>query len=444
MNSIQWLRDRFNLDDEKSEAAEVISSIERGIYFRGTNLWVLIFAILIASIGLNVNSTAVIIGAMLISPLMGPIMGVGLGLGINDLTMIRKAGYNLLIAVIIGLGVSFLYFSVSPLNTAHSELLARTTPTTWDVFIALIGGLAGIIGATSKNKGNVIPGVAIATALMPPLCTAGYGIAVGNWYYFLGAIYLFLINSVFICLATYLIVRFLKFPAFVYPNPDTSRKVKRWIILATSITFIPSIYLAWLIVFNSSFAEKAEKFIEQEIRREGGFVVQKKIDPSAHLIELNLIGKEYEAQAIEKLKGRLQDYGLRNVQLRINAEPVKSPDFDPGEIKNQIINDFYKNTLTIVSEKDKQIIALENQLKNSNQPIDSLILNEFRVLFPSLEDLSVSVGYFTARASNPAEKYLLVYARQTRLLSVDDTKRMEKWLKTRLKNNRIKLILYHS
>lgn len=172
---IKFLRYRFNLDDDKAQETDIIRAIEKGVEFKGTNLWTLIFAIFIASIGLNVNSTAVIIGAMLISPLMDPIMGIGLGVGIFDFILVRKAAKNLLIAVVISLAASSLYFLITPLGEARSELLARTTPTIWDVLIAIFGGLTGIIASTRKNISNAIPGVAIATALMPPLCTAGYG-----------------------------------------------------------------------------------------------------------------------------------------------------------------------------------------------------------------------------------------------------------------------------
>ncbi|MCB0614144.1 MAG: DUF389 domain-containing protein, partial [Phaeodactylibacter sp.] len=193
-----FLKDRFNLDDDKASEQETIEDIKKGVVFRGANLWILMFAIMVASVGLNVNSPAVIIGAMLISPLMGPIMGIGLGVGINDLELIVKAMRNLAIAVVISVLTSAAYFWISPLNDAQSELLARTSPTLWDVLIALFGGLAGIVAGSRKEKSNAIPGVAIATALMPPLCTAGFGLATAQWSYFFGAFYLFFINSVFI------------------------------------------------------------------------------------------------------------------------------------------------------------------------------------------------------------------------------------------------------
>ncbi len=240
----QMIRERFSLEEDKADEAGIIQSISRGIDFRGINLWTLIFAIFIASIGLNVNSTAVIIGAMLISPLMGPIMGIGLGIGINDLTMIQRALKNLSIAVFISLLTSTVYFFMSPLHLAQSELLARTSPTVWDAFIAFFGGLAGIVAGSRRDKvTNVVPGVAIATALMPPLCTAGYGLSTGNLYYFAGAFYLFLINSVCISLATVLIVRFLNFHQKEYPSLEVERRVRNTIWLAVLIVVVPSSYL---------------------------------------------------------------------------------------------------------------------------------------------------------------------------------------------------------
>ena len=206
-----FFKERFNLEEDKADEKIIVETIRRDVQFKGPNLWALIFAIFIASIGLNVNSTAVIIGAMLISPLMGPIMGIGLGVAVNDFDLLKKGIKNLLIASVVSILTSALYFSLTPLHDTNSELLARTNPSLWDVFIALFGGLAGIVALTRKERSNVIPGVAIATALMPPLCTAGFGLAMAKWYFLLGAIYLFFINSLMICFATILIVKQLKF-----------------------------------------------------------------------------------------------------------------------------------------------------------------------------------------------------------------------------------------
>src|SRR5574344_98110 len=220
----------INIHDD-SDAQATINNIEKSTEFRGDNVWILFCAIIIASVGLNVNSTAVIIGAMLISPVMGPIMGVGLSIGIRDNDLLFKSLKNLLIATIFSVLTSTLYFYLTPIDEAQSELLARTSPTIYDVMIALFGGLAGIVALFTKDKGNVIPGVAIATALMPPLCTAGFGLATGDIYYFLGAFYLYFINSVFISLATYIGVRVMKFKKLDYANHEREKKVKKYILI---------------------------------------------------------------------------------------------------------------------------------------------------------------------------------------------------------------------
>ena len=256
-----YFAELFNLQQDKEHESITIAEIKKGVVFRGANLFILIFAILIASIGLNVNSAAVIIGAMLISPLMGPIMGIGLGAGINDIELIKKAMKNLGIAVLISVLTSTLYFYITPLHEAHSELLSRTYPTLWDVMIAFFGGLAGIIAGSRREKTNAIPGVAIATALMPPLCTAGYGLANANWEFFFGAFYLFFINSVFISVSTFLIVRFLKYPKKTFADIADERRVRVYISIFVFVTIIPSVYLAYLLVKYTVFEQHARNFI---------------------------------------------------------------------------------------------------------------------------------------------------------------------------------------
>lgn len=259
-----FIRERFNLNEDKAEEAQIVRNIKRDVSFKGTNLWTLIFAIFIASIGLNVNSTAVIIGAMLISPLMGPIMGVGLAIGTNDFVLLQRGITNVTIAVVFSILTSAFYFYVTPLHDASSEILARTNPSLWDVFIAFFGGLAGIVAGTRKSKSNVIPGVAIATALMPPLCTAGFGLAIGKWYYFFGALYLFFINSVFICFATFLIVKHLKFKKQEFQTSSRERRVIRYIWFIVAVALLPSIYLAYRIVERSIFETNAKSFVQKE------------------------------------------------------------------------------------------------------------------------------------------------------------------------------------
>jgi len=236
INLIQKILNYIDLETDVDDFDIIHKTIEKDIIFKGTNLWILVFAIIIASIGLNMNSTAVIIGAMLISPLMGPINGMGYSIATYNFPLFRKAVKNFTFAVLDGLIASTIYFSLSPISTAHSELLARTSPTIYDVLIALFGGLAGIVAISSKQKGNVIPGVAIATALMPPLCTAGFGLATGQLYYFFGAFYLFTINTVFIALSSIVISQILKFPIRSIVEDAQKKKINRWIsIIITAI-----------------------------------------------------------------------------------------------------------------------------------------------------------------------------------------------------------------
>ena len=245
----------------KTAKKYVIKQITNGINFQGSNLWILIFAVFIASLGLNVNSTAVIIGAMLISPLMGPIIGMGLALGIADLDLFKQSIKNYLVSTFISVITATIYFTLSPITDAQSELLARTSPTLYDVLIALFGGAAGFLAMSTKGRNNVVPGVAIATALMPPLCTAGYGLAVQNTSYFFGAFYLYFINTVFIAFTTCLGVRFLRFHRKQFINREKMRRVNFYIVSIIIITIIPASYMTWNIIKQSVFENNIENFV---------------------------------------------------------------------------------------------------------------------------------------------------------------------------------------
>jgi uncharacterized hydrophobic protein (TIGR00271 family) len=289
-----FLGHRFSLLDGRAEESVIVEAIKKNVDFKGANLWALIFAIFIASIGLNVNSTAVIIGAMLISPIMGPVMGIGLGIGINDLDLVKKGGKNLLVATLISILTSTIYFYITPLHEAQSELLARTSPSIWDVFIAFFGGMAGMVAASRNERSNVIPGVAIATALMPPLCTAGFGLATGNLLYAVGALYLYFINSVFIAIATFLVARYLNLERKHFDNPKTATKVTRYMIALVLITVLPSIVMAYRIVDKSIFEASARKFVEEQFRFTSTQVVSRsyRYGNRSKEIELLLIGDE--------------------------------------------------------------------------------------------------------------------------------------------------------
>lgn len=313
----QWLK-IFRYQIDKEEQRELIGSVYKGSEFKGTNLWVLICAIFLASLGLNVNSAAVIIGAMLISPLMGPIMGMGLGVAINDMFLLNKSVRNYVFALVTSLVTSTLYFLITPMSDAHSELLARTSPNFYDVLIALFGGLAGIIASATRNRGNVLPGVAIATALMPPLCTAGYGIATLNVDYFSGAFYLFFINSVFIGLATMLGARLVGVKRLPLQLAHLQSKHYKLLILLAIITFIPSVYFGYKLVQNQRFIKAANQFLSHEFKLEDDYILKSDINADKRSINIIIAGKEIDSLQKEALHTKLLEYGLDDCTLEIH------------------------------------------------------------------------------------------------------------------------------
>jgi len=438
---VSFFKERFNLDKERSEFEEIINAITKGIYFRGTNLWVLIFAVFIASIGLNLNSTAVVIGAMLISPIMGPIMGIGLGAGINDFGLMKTSFINFIVAVIISLIASLLYFLLTPLNEAHSELLARTTPTVFDVFIALFGGLAGIIAVSSKEKGNVIPGVAIATALIPPLCTAGYGLAVGNFYYFFGALYLFFINSVFICVATFLMVRFLRFPLHRYQDPSIGKKVRLWILIIVMLAFLPSVYIAFVMVQRNIYENNANKFINKEMAFPDNTIIKKNIDATKRLISVFYIGKEVTPQMIWNAKNKLPDYHLLNSVINVKQGLKDNSTVDLTAMKSQIVQELFVKNQELVQQQKISIKELQNEIKIYSSPeLSESILKEAHAFSPEIIEASVTKSLLITE-KNKIDTLYLAYLRFKRLPAWSQHHKLEDWLKARLNTNHVKLLI---
>ena len=311
------IKAHFVIMQDMEDEHEIVKQITSGVSFRGANLWVLIFAIFIASLGLNVNSTAVIIGAMLISPLMGPIIGMGLAMGINDLELMRRAVKNFGVATLISVLTAMVYFLITPLGEAQSELLARTSPTIYDVLIATFGGAAGILALCTKGKGNVIPGVAIATALMPPLCTAGYGLATGHFLYFLGAFYLFFINTVFISLATYVGVRLMHFHRLEFKNQALAKKAQRVVAGIAIVTMIPATFMTIGIVRQSIFDNKVNSFVKVELSQPGTQVISSSVDEDSQVLSIVAVGKEISDSAKSAAKKRMAQYGLGKYTLNI-------------------------------------------------------------------------------------------------------------------------------
>lgn len=433
----RFLQYRFDLTEDKQDEQTVIDAMRRDAVFRGTNLWTLVFAIFVASVGLNVNSTAVVIGAMLISPLMGPIMAIGMGMGVNDFDLIKSAAKNLMIAVIISILTSALYFLLSPLNQAQSELLSRTTPTIWDVFIALFGGLAGIVGVTRKEKNNVIPGVAIATALMPPLCTAGFGLGTGQWSYFLGALYLFFINTVFIGVSAYLIVRLLKYHKKEFVSAEIERSVRRNVLLVVMVTVIPSIYFGYRIVQKTLYEQRAQKFVQQEVTFRNTDLLKTNYDfeKDTCRITLYLMGHPLSFDDIEMLRKKMPNYGLSGTKLIVKQGNETQGITDMNTLRAGIIEDLYSRNEHILEDRDKRIALLESTLSSYRKYdfISKDVAKEVNAQYPMVTGFSMNRNLFVNLAGNTVDTLPVVYLTSQKRIAGTDMKRLYNWLKIRIK-----------
>ena len=438
----------FNLEEGKADDDTVIEDIKRGVSFRGTNLWILICAIFIASIGLNMNSAAVVIGAMLISPLMGPIMGVGLGIGIFDLQLIRRSLLNLGTAVFISVLTSTVYFLITPLDDAQTEILARTTPTLWDVLIALFGGFAGIIASSRQDKSNAIPGVAIATALMPPLCTAGYGIATGQWAFFLGAFYLFSINSVFITFSTVLIVKFLRYRPKQYVDARTEYRVRIWVGLLVIATMIPSIFIAYKVVQKSFFERNARTFLEEEMNSQKTQIISQQLiyKPDTSQIVITCIGQTVDSAQIMKMTQRMPRYGLPNTQLivrqdynQVNSDMLAKLNTD---LRTGILEDLYTKNEELMQNKDARITIKKKEVVRyrtmNTQSGD--ISKEIKVQYPALTEFSLSMSPIHNLQTAKIDTTYVAYAKFKKRPTWRETKQMEDWLKVRMKSKTLRLV----
>lgn len=433
----------FDVRQEKEDELETIESIKKGIEFKGTNLWVLIFATFVASLGLNTNSTAVIIGAMLISPLMGPIMGFGLGLGIFDFDLIKRSFRNFATATVFSIITSTLFFLISPISEAQSELLARTQPTVYDVLIAFFGGLAGIVASSTKSKGNVIPGVAIATALMPPLCTAGFGLASGNMYYFFGALYLFFINSVFISLATFMVVRVLKYPKKVFLDKHREKIVSRYVGIIVFFTIVPSIFLSYNLIRSSYFNTRASHFVTEELSFPNTQILNKVITDTSDKQEIRvvLIGENVPETMIDNARLKLPKYGLKDVSLVVQQGFGQETDIN--ELKSLLMKDLYKNSEEVLRNQSVQIDSLKRNLDvyKSYDRLTTELIPEIKVLFPFVQEASLSRTYLMSTDSIKPDMVMLVYLKSKTRVHEAEQKKIKEWLAARIETKNIKLII---
>ncbi len=439
----QYIVDLARLNDD-TDIDSTINSIKKAVEFRGVNLWILAFAIIVASVGLNVNSTAVIIGAMLISPLMGPINGIGLAIGISDSELLRKSLKNLLVMVVISLLASSSYFLLTPLSDAQSELLARTTPTIFDVLIAFFGGFAGIVAISRKDQPfTVISGVAIATALMPPLCTAGYGIGTGQMNFFFGAFYLFFINSFFIALATFIMVRYLHFPQKKYLDASRRKFVKRTIYLFSIIVLVPSIFIAYNVVKEASFDNQAIKYIH-DIQTTPVFKdvelinSNKQYDRKQPSISLSIIGRQLSNHEITYLKNELKKYGLGTTQLLIKQTGIASA----GNMESELLENILDKKEHQIVTKDSVIAALKDEIKILHNDLDMYdrISREISVQYSQIKSFSIAKTIYYDVKTQEKREIPTIYIVWYEEPDMELQNQLKNWLLVRLEIKELKMV----
>lgn len=421
----------FNLQVGEEEKEKVLANIHSSISFSGANVWILACAILIASVGLNVNSTAVVIGAMLISPLMAPIVGAGFSLAMFDFALLRKSLKNLLISTVVGLLVSFIYFSLSPFKEAQSEILSRTSPNIYDVLIAFFGGLVGVIAVTRVEKGNPIPGVAIATALMPPLCTAGYGLATGNFAFFGGALFLYAINCVFICIATYLIVKVLKYPAVGFVDAKREKNVRNWITAITILMILPSIFFAYQFIQQQRFQEKVKLYVQQEFESKGNTIVYQKTNYTSpatlRTIELAFLNKKFTAKQIEEENQKLKRLGLLNTKLIIRQDSTFLADVSSKKISNNEVDNTNSKLISDLNSKvERYSFKTENLYKEASS------------IFPELTSISVAKQEIFSK-TDTTKVIPVGFYQSEKPFTKENQETLRKWLQAKLKVDTIEI-----
>jgi uncharacterized hydrophobic protein (TIGR00271 family) len=441
-----WLR-RLRLVAGLESGTDIHATVVRirsGVRLRGANLWILMCAALIASIGLNTSSVAVIIGAMLISPLMGPILGIGLGIAIHDRAMLLRAFRTFGAAVGISLLTSIIYFWLTPITQPTTELLARTSPTLLDVGVAFFGGIAGIVAGSRREMTTAIPGVAIATALMPPLCTAGYGIATSNWAYFLGAIYLFFLNAVFISLATFLIVRLLKIPFATYVDHAVERRAVRWIAVITLAALLPSIVLFYDVIRELRDKNRAERFVREQLDVQGRKALNWSIEPgdSGRVLRVYLAGTPLNPQQVDSLSQRLAAYGLTREKLRLIQLNL------PGQFEAQVDREELLDMLHN-SELQRELAAnmvLSSEIAAQRSFADTIpmagIRQEMLAAFPTLSGLDHTMQ-LRGTGDTTDTIHIFLVAQATTFSSRqrhDELLRMHSFLKARVEADSVQVV----
>lgn len=433
-NLIRKIIKFFNLESELEDADVIYEEIRNGIIFKGTKLWILIFAIIIASVGLNMNSTAVIIGAMLISPLMGPINGIGYSIATYDFDLFKSSIKNFSFAIIASLVASTTYFAITPVSTAQSELLARTSPTFYDVIIALFGGFAGIVAISSKFKGNVIPGVAIATALMPPLCTSGYGIATGQFKFFFGAFYLFTINSIFIAFASVWVSQILKFPIRREIDPAKKKNINRVITIIITLVLLPSIFFGYNLVKEERFIQNSNKYISNISVVEGNYLLKHEIIPSEQKIVLVYGGSALNDEQKKNIINKAKDFNLEKADIFIEQglrlDKVSDLTLERFKLKEQL-----NNLSSAISERDAKLDSIAKKEKFGQG-----LLGKLKTIYPQIKGGVYSESfYYHDSLSSPLKMHILVLDTKT-IISKKDKNKILEWAKKRLNSSDVRII----
>ncbi|UAB79883.1 DUF389 domain-containing protein [Marixanthomonas sp. SCSIO 43207] len=437
----KFFKELFDIRSDSDRDA-TIEAVKKDIPFKGHTAWILIFSIFVASIGLNVSSTAVVIGAMLISPLMGPIVGIGLSVAINDVETLRRSLINLGIMVFLSVITAFLYFKLSPLTEETPELLARTYPTILDVLVAIFGGLGLIVAKTKSGTiASVIFGVAIATALMPPLCTVGYGLAIGNFSYAGGALYLFSINAVFIALSTFIVSKLLRFPLVRYANSKRRKRIAQIASLIALIVMVPSVILFVKLLDQQLFENKTKEFVKDTITYEGAEVVKFTQDYTTKDIEVYLIGRPVPQPTINNWLSEMEKVEmLQDANLRIYQGTDQSGELAEklsSDVKAGILEDLYVKNEQMIKDKNSRIDFLENEiakLRVKDIPFDDLS-KEVKAIYKEMEQFSFSSRITTNFAKT--DTLPVIYVSWEKSLSSKERQQkneaLRNWLKIKLK-----------
>ena len=442
-----YLRQYFDMSENREKEEDVVDEIASGVTFKGANLWILICAVFIASLGLNINSTAVIIGAMLISPLMGPILGMGLAVGIDDLPLLRRAVKNYMVATIIGIITATVYFLLTPFQGVQSELLARTEPTIYDVLIAFFGGAAGVVAASIKDKGNVIPGVAIATALMPPLCTAGYGIATGNLAFFAGASLLYFINTVFIAVATTFGVFLLRFRRKHFVDPQRCKFVHRMILAIAILTMIPAGYMTVRMMRTSLFDKQLSNFVQHNLKWKGTQVVSQHLYGDS-VLQIVALGKEITPEQKKKAQKELNEHSrLKHLKLTV-IQGTESSDLAPEKGTLVAISKNREQSVKVLQEQAVEIKNLREKLEkiDSYSQLSVDMFNEMLVLYPGVQSLVLSPVVEANLDTTTNEPYLLAIAqfKVKKPLTNQQNNQMRQWIQKRTNEESVKLVITYT